>query len=467
MILARLSGHNLIRPDHPSNNKRGGVCIYYKNFLPLRVLSIQYLQECINFELNIGGKICNFISLYRSTSQTQDEFEKFIDNLELNLDILCQSPFPIVLIGDLNAKSKNWYCHDKSSHEGNAVENVTAQFGLQQIINELTHISNASSSCIDLIFTSQPNLITDSRVHSSLHRNCHHQIVFAKLNLHIVYPPPCLREIWHYREANTGLIRRAIKEFNWERAFSNPSVNEKVDIFNRTILNILSNSIPHEIIVCDDKDPPWFNNRIKLQFKEKNATYKIYRHNKDNPDLIYRLQFLQELLSTSIESSKERYYARIVNRLSNAQKNIKTYWSLLKIFLNNKKIPLIPPLFHENHFITDFKEKAELFNFFFSNQCSLLKNCSKRPTNPRYVTDKRLRTINFTADNIEKIIVSLNSNKVHGHDNISIRMLKICGDTICKPLELIFKRALTTGVFPSEWKNLPSSISTSYLRKGF
>ena len=31
-------------------------------------------------------------------------------------------------------------------------------------------------------------------------------------------------------------------------------------------------------------------------------------------------------------------------------------------------------------------------------------------------------------------------------------MLKICGDTICKPLELIFKQALTTGVFPFEWK---------------
>ena len=295
-------------------------------------------------------------------------------------------------------------------------------------------------------------MITDSDVHSSLHPNCHHQIVFAKLNLHILYPPPYLREIWHYREVNTGLIRRAIKEFNWERAFSNTNVNEKVDIFNRTILNILSNFIPHEIIVCGDEDPPWFNNRIKTLIQEKNAAYEIYRHIKDNPDLIYRLQFLQERLSTSIESSEERYYARIANRLSNTQKSTKTYWSLSKIFLNNKKIPLIPPLFHENRFITDFKEKAELFNSFFSNQCSLLKNCSKLPTNPRYVTDKRLRTINFTADNIEKIIVSLNTNKAHGHDNISIRMLKICGDPICKLLELIFKLALTTGVFLSEWK---------------
>ena len=49
-------------------------------------------------------------------------------------------------------------------------------------------------------------------------------------------------------------------------------------------------------------------------------------------------------------------------------------------------------------------------------------------------------------------MVSLNPSKSHGHDNICIRMLKICGDTICKPLELIFKQTLTTGVFSSEWK---------------
>ena len=178
-----ISGYNLIRSDHPSNNKRGGVCIYYKNFLPLRVLSIQYLQ--------VGCKICNFISLYRSRSQTQDESEKFIDNLELNLETLCQNnPFLIVLIGDLNAKSKNWYSREKTSHEENEIENVTAQFGLQQIIKEPTHISNTSSSCIDLIFTSQPNLVTDSGIHSSLHPNCHHQRVNAKLNLRTVYPPP-------------------------------------------------------------------------------------------------------------------------------------------------------------------------------------------------------------------------------------------------------------------------------------
>ena len=53
-----ISGCNLIRSDHPFNNKREGVCIYYKNFFHLRVFEIQYLHECINIEPKIGDKFC-------------------------------------------------------------------------------------------------------------------------------------------------------------------------------------------------------------------------------------------------------------------------------------------------------------------------------------------------------------------------------------------------------------------------
>ena len=105
-----LSGYNLIRSDHPSNSKRGSVYIYYKNFLHLRVLDIQYLHECINIELKIGDKLFYIIALYRSPSQSQDKFEKISEKLELNLDSLVQNnPFLMAFIGDFHAKSKNWY----------------------------------------------------------------------------------------------------------------------------------------------------------------------------------------------------------------------------------------------------------------------------------------------------------------------------------------------------------------------
>ena len=44
------------------------------------------------------------------------------------------------------------------------------------------------------------------------------------------------------------------------------------------------------------------------------------------------------------------------------------------MFSNNRKIPVIPPLFHCNKFVTNFKKKTELFNSVFAKQCSLIKN---------------------------------------------------------------------------------------------
>ena len=89
----------------------------------------------------------------------------------------------MLLLGDLNAKCSNWYKHDKANFEGIAVENISLQSGFYKVINESTNILENSSSCIDLIiFTSQPNLITDSGVHSSLQPNCHHQVIYPESN---------------------------------------------------------------------------------------------------------------------------------------------------------------------------------------------------------------------------------------------------------------------------------------------
>ena len=77
----QIPGYDLIRSDHPSNSKRGGVAIYYKNFLPLKLIDVNYLSESILFQLQLGSKICNFISFYRSPSQTADNFDSFLDSI--------------------------------------------------------------------------------------------------------------------------------------------------------------------------------------------------------------------------------------------------------------------------------------------------------------------------------------------------------------------------------------------------
>ena len=63
---------------------------------------------------------------------------------------------------------------------------------------------------------SQPNLIMELGAHSSLHENCHHQLVYAKFDLEVSCSPPYQREIWHYQHANIDQIKRAIEQFPWE-----------------------------------------------------------------------------------------------------------------------------------------------------------------------------------------------------------------------------------------------------------
>ena len=74
-------GYTIIRVDHPFNTKRVSVFVYFKNSLPLKLLDIKYLQECIKLELRIRDDVCNFIIIYRSPSQTHDDFETFIKNV--------------------------------------------------------------------------------------------------------------------------------------------------------------------------------------------------------------------------------------------------------------------------------------------------------------------------------------------------------------------------------------------------
>ena len=104
----------MLRADQPSNNKRGIVCIFYRTTLPLRI-SCEY----ITFQISIGNKVCPFTHLYRSPSQTQNESQTFKSNLKLNLDaLLCGNPFLTLMIGNFNAKSKDWCSIDITSFEG-------------------------------------------------------------------------------------------------------------------------------------------------------------------------------------------------------------------------------------------------------------------------------------------------------------------------------------------------------------
>ena len=162
-------------------------------------------------------------------------------------------------------------------------------------------------------------------IHSSLHPNCHHQIVYAKLNLKIEYPPLYERLVWDYKKTNTQLLNRTIEAFNWEKLLENKNVNEQLYLFNKTMLNIFHNFIPNKNIICNDKDPPWFNNHIKTLIEKKNHLFKSYMANGRLAVDRVRLQKAGAELINIIKSSKENFYNNLAKKLNDPNNSNKTY----------------------------------------------------------------------------------------------------------------------------------------------
>ena len=169
------------------------------------------------------------------------------------------------------------------------------------------------------------------------------------------------------------------------------------------MFNIFRNFIPHENLKCNPKDPPWNNKNIKKALRRKNRLYRKFisggQKKEDETNFIEATNLVSELISTA----KESYFVKMGYKLNDPQTSPKTYWSILKRFLNKVKIPEIPPLLIDNIFVTNFKTKAGVFNEFFSTQCNTLDNGSELP-HFNFRTPHRLTDIAFSPSDLSKII---------------------------------------------------------------
>ena len=117
-------------------------------------------------------------------SQSHDEFENSCSELNLLLtNINNNQPACSILIGDFNAKCSKWCSSDKNNIAGLEMDNITTTAGYSQLINKPTHFINGTSSCIDLIFSSNVSFIRNYGIEQSIYEKCHHNITYGTSTL--------------------------------------------------------------------------------------------------------------------------------------------------------------------------------------------------------------------------------------------------------------------------------------------
>ena len=178
------------------------MCLYFKGNLCLRQIDISFFPDCFPCQININNEKGYIIVLYRSPSQTF-EFNNFQHNLDKILNDVEQlgSNF-LIMLDDFNTKSKTWWTHDITTNEGVQIESLTSTYDLGQLISDSTLILPNSSSCIDLIFIDQPNLVVDGGV-------IHHCILIGIIKLFIVNSISSL-STHHHMNNRHGIINMLI-----------------------------------------------------------------------------------------------------------------------------------------------------------------------------------------------------------------------------------------------------------------
>ena len=115
-----IKGCNLVCADHLDNIKRGGVCIYYKESVPVRIKTLPYFKETLFLEMIHNNKMVIVSVIYCSPSQNSHELDSFLTSFchLLNEINKCKPSLLAVITGDFNARSRTWWTRDVYTTEG-------------------------------------------------------------------------------------------------------------------------------------------------------------------------------------------------------------------------------------------------------------------------------------------------------------------------------------------------------------
>ena len=223
-------------------------------------------------------------------------------------------------MGDFNCHLQHWWPAGDTNAEGTKLDELMSSLGLTQLISEPTNFEpHKNPSCIDIIFTDQPNIVMESSTRASLNIVCHHQMVNCRVNLKPIPPPPYERKVWHYSRANVRLLRRSIQNFDWINHFrTNSDPNWQAESFTEILLNIISNFVTYNIVKIKPKEPPWITIHLKSMLKKQNRLYRNYkRHGFKSDDKIRVDQYNNEC-KTAVDHAKQSYLNKLGDKLSDA-----------------------------------------------------------------------------------------------------------------------------------------------------
>lgn len=448
-----IDGYNLERRDR--NRHGGGVCLYIRDDLTynLRPDLCKPSQESIWVDILLQKtKPITVGCVYRPPDQS-NFLDTFQDSLA-TVDLVNE----LYILGDFNIDIS------RSSSLSGKYNNVLKLFGLSQLINEPTRITDHSQSLIDHIVTNQSEKICqhgciEFGFSDHVATFCTRKIVRGLFSGHKSVK---LRSLKNYDQ---GTYLDLLKECNWNEVLECDDVSVALRAFNRTMLSVIDTVAPVKEVRVKSKTEPWINSEILEAIEYRNKLLKNLKHDKCNLDLKNQFCKARNKVQRLVCETKKSYF---FNKISEDKNNPKKLWS------HFQKLGYSSKSKGKNHIILEIDGEicydsltvGNYVNEFFTTVAEKLTEKLPHPsgqfstmssTFKNYYSGKVNRSTPLTITNVDvsevlKELKALNPCKSTGLDNIPSKFLREGAEVISVPLTHIINLSIRNKQVPAEWK---------------
>ena len=342
---------------------------------------------------------------------------------------------------------------DTNSH---LLSDITDLYGLHQLINEPTRVTDTTSTLIDLIYTNYPDKVVCSGI-------CHvsisdHSVIFAyrKLSIGVASKRHNTIKYSSFKNFNRDYFRSDIASQNWDALDNFQDPNDMWREWKIKFLNVVDTHAPLRTKRVRLKRSPWITSELKKRMHERDIM-KLKAIRSKNPQDWGEFKQLRNKVNSDIRILKESYYKQSFTENKNDSR--RTWQTINELTSRKSNTPSIKELIINGVSINKSTDLANAFNEHFStvgpklaNQIPSAANGDKSCLEYLNITDQRFC---FTPTNTSQVLLLLNKlskSKATGLDYISARLIRECADLICISICKILNCSLTTGMFPDDWK---------------
>ena len=352
----------------------------------------------------------------------------------------------LYLAGDFNLPDINW---TTKATKGNARDrqqcqqllNFAHDLALDQMVMFPTRQQGSTKNTLDLVFTTHPDLITNTTVGPGL---ADHDIVITEANIRAKWNRTPKRKILLYSKANTDKISEDMSRFRTSfLSTGNPVRNAESmwSLIKNALSKTTSENIPTKTI-SGRFSAPWFGPHLK---RLRRKVQRAYNRTKDGNDS-GRYRSLRKKYHKECRAAHDIHVQETINPENGSDGN-RNFWRYIKSLRRDSFG--VPPLRTPSGMAHTPTDQAAALSSQFSSVFTEEGNTPLPHIFPSPHQD--MPKIKITTPGVLKLLQNLKTKKAKGPDDISASILKMTAEHLAEPLAILFQQSLDEGKLPSDW----------------